>query len=181
MPSKWHLNQVKYESPSILRHNPSPTVNLWNQASFQTRQASKMCQARHRIDTSIPKGRNRKKGKEGKSQANSKSSKVNFPRILKSRNNPFWFSTLPYPLPFVALLAGGVGGWRGKGEMWEGESRLQDSAEWSPSHGSRGHSWSSGFVWRPEAICPVETEVEALRISKSFFPLLGERYTFTTK
>ena len=115
MPSKWHLNQVKYESPSILRHNSSPTVNLWNQASFQTRQASKMCQARHRIDTSIPKGRNRKKGKEGKSQANSKSSKVNFPRILKSRNNPFWFSTLPYPLPFVALLAGGVEGSEGRG------------------------------------------------------------------
>ena len=156
-------------------------MNLWNQASFQTRKASKICQARQRIDTYFPKGRNRKKGRDGESQANSKSSKVNFPQILKFRNNPFWFNTLPYPLPFVVLLVGGLVGGRGKGEIWEDESCLQDSAGWSQSHSSRGHSKSSGCVWRPEAICLVETEVEALRISKPFFPLLGEQHTFTTK
>ena len=100
-----------------MRHNSSPAVNLWNQASFQTRKASKICQARQRIDTYFPKGRNRKKGRDGKSQANSKSSKVNFPQILKFRNNPFWFNTLPYPLPFVVLLVGGLGGKEGRGRF----------------------------------------------------------------
>ena len=107
-------------------------MNLWNQASFQTRQASKICQARHRIDTSIPKGRNGKKGKNGKSQANSKSSKVNFPQILKFRNNPFWFNALPYPLPFVALLVEGVGGREGRGRF-ERVSHASKTLQGGPS------------------------------------------------